>query len=540
MLSKIRVEILIVLLLILGLALPGMALASQLGRTDFPNSGASEAQEAFIKGLLLLHSFEYTDARESFRDAQEIDPDFAMAYWGEAMTHNHPLWLEESLSDARASLDRLGDTPAERLAKAGTEREKGYLGAVEILFGEGDKLTRDLAYAEAMKGLMEAYPEDLDAASFYALALLGTCHDGRETATYMRAAAIVEEVFAANPLHPGAAHYLIHSYDDPVHAPLGLRPARVYAQIAPAAEHALHMPSHIFLPLGMWKETAEANEASYEAAEARRIRKELGVGFRGYHAMQWLHYAYLQMGEFEKAKKLLVQITADNEETDSRRARGHLALMRGAWAVETERWDDLPPGPDLGDLSPNMVASDLYATGLAALGRDDVQAARAVLEDLSSRFDDGGEEAESGDQCHSNTSGYSRFGGVRDGPAKITRLQLEALILQAEGRRTEALGLLAEATELEEQESFGFGPPVPVQPSHELYGELLLAADDAAAAQAQFEISDRRAPRRARTIQGLLTAARKAGDEESATRAAEILRDLRPASATAVPARSGR
>lgn len=532
---KIRVEAPLVWLLAVCLALPSAAAASTLGRTDFANSGAPEAQESFIKGLLLLHSFEYTDARDSFREAQGIDPDFAMAYWGEAMTHNHPLWLEEALGDARESLARLGDSPAARRAKAPTEREKAYLDAVELLFGDGDKKSRDLSYAAAMKDLMHTYPEDLDAASFYALALLGTCHDGRETAIYMQAAAVVEEVFAANPLHPGAAHYLIHSYDDPVHAPLGLRSARVYAQIAPSAEHALHMPSHIFLPLGMWEETAAANVASYEAAEERRLRRGLGVDSRGFHAMQWLHYAYLQMGEIDKARALLELITEDNQMTNGRRARGHLALMRGSWAAETGRWDDLPPGPDLGDLSPNQVASDLFATGLAALGRGDVDAAQETLDDLVSRFGSSAAGGEAGSQCHStsgttssNTSGYSSFGEVRRGPARITELQLEALILQARGRLPEALAAIAKATELEEQESFGFGPPVPVKPSHELYGELLLASGNAEAARVQFERAQQRAPKRFLTVQGLLTAARHLGDEASAEKAAELLQSIRP------------
>ena len=238
-------------LLVLLLAITPLAATageSELGKIHFPTSGSPEAQEHFLRGALLLHSFEYDDARDAFRAAREVEPDFAMAAWGEAMTYNHPLWLRQNPDEARAALEQLAPTPEARLAKAPTEREKGYLRAVEILYGDGDKLARDLAYAETMGELSARFPEDLDAAAFHALALLGTCHDGRDTATYMRAAAIVEEVFAENPEHPGAAHYLIHSYDDPVHAPLGLRAARLYAEIAPAAVHALHMPSHVFSP----------------------------------------------------------------------------------------------------------------------------------------------------------------------------------------------------------------------------------------------------------------------------------------------------
>src|SRR5690606_18685322 len=171
-----------------------------------------------LRGLLMLHSFEYEDAREAFQEARRLDPAFAMAYWGEAMTHNHPIWQEQDRDAALEALGRLAPTPEERYAKAPTDREKDYLWTLDVLFGEGSKEARDFAYADALAELANAYPDDLDAAAFYALAILGTAHDGRDFATYMQAAAVAEEVFAANPRHPGAAHYLIHAYDDPVHA----------------------------------------------------------------------------------------------------------------------------------------------------------------------------------------------------------------------------------------------------------------------------------------------------------------------------------
>ena len=272
------------------------AQTEDLGKIDFPTSGSPEAQKLFLRGVLLLHSFEYEDSAEAFRAAEKLDPGFAMAYWGEAMTYNHPVWVEVDVDKGRESLKKLGATPEDRLSKATTKREKGYFQAVEILYGEGDKKSRDVAYAEAMKKLHEQYPDDLEAATFYSLALLGSSESIRDYAVYMKAAAVSEEVFSKNPNHPGAVHYLIHSYDDPVHAPLGLRPARVYAKIAPAAAHALHMPSHIFLALGMWDEEIASNQASWAAADARVQRKNLGVDSRGYHALHWLEYGYLQEG----------------------------------------------------------------------------------------------------------------------------------------------------------------------------------------------------------------------------------------------------
>jgi tetratricopeptide (TPR) repeat protein len=185
--------------------LPSSATA-QVGSVEFPNSGSIEAQESFLRGVALLHNFEYGSAAEAFREAQGIDPDFALAYWGEAMTYNHPIWLEQDSTAARDVLARLAPTRAERLAAAGTEHERAYMDAVEILYGEaGSKQSRDFAYAEAMRGIYEAYPSDLEAAAFYALSILGTAHRGRETATYMRAAAIVEKVFDADPTRPWAS-----------------------------------------------------------------------------------------------------------------------------------------------------------------------------------------------------------------------------------------------------------------------------------------------------------------------------------------------
>lgn len=500
-----------------GAGVAEMASRSGLGETEFPTSGSPEAHERFYEGLLALHSFEYQDARDAFRAARKLEPDFAMAAWGEAMTHNHPLWLEEDKPAARAALERLAPTAEERRAKAPTAREKGYLNAVELLFGEGEALERSLAYAAAMGRLAEQYPEDLDAASFYALALLGTCHEGRDIPTYMRAAAVVEEVFAKNPRHPGAAHYLIHSYDDPVHAPLGLRAARTYAAIAPAAEHALHMPSHVFLALGMWERTAASNVDSYEAGEARRKRRDQGVGQRGYHALLWLHYARLQLGEVEEARRLLAIIAADSRETTALRTRRHLALMRAHHAVETGDWEHLPPAPDLADLSPGQVAVTLFTDGLEALGRDDLAGARKALAELAGDYSSRVEGEES---CHANTSTYSRFGTVDLGPMRIMELQLDALIHWKAGEGEKADDLLAEATALEEERSFGFGPPMPPKPSHELYGELLLALDRPEEALEEFEKALERSPRRTKSLTGLREAARLSGDEATARRAA--------------------
>ena len=283
---------------VLALVLTVAAQSQDLGTIDFPTSGSAAAQPHFIRGVLLMHSFEYDDAKEAFVEAQKADPGFAMAYWGEAMTYNHQVWQQTAPELAKAALAKLAATAEARQAKAQTPKEKEWLAAVELLYGPGTastalsagKLALDTAYADAMRRMYEKYPADDEVASFYALAILGTSHNGRDFGTYMRAAAIVERVYAKNPNHPGAAHYLIHSYDDPIHAPLGLRFADAYSKIAPAASHALHMPSHIYFALGMWDEAAAINERSVKAADDRRAAKSLDVDARGFNALHWLKF----------------------------------------------------------------------------------------------------------------------------------------------------------------------------------------------------------------------------------------------------------
>src|SRR5256884_330290 len=290
----------------LGILAPTTYASDQsLGAVSFANSGSPAAQADFLTGLAQLHNFQYPPAAEAFQRAESLDPRFAMAYWGEAMTYNHAVWQQQDLAAARAALAKLGATAESRAAKAETPREKAYLHAVEILFGEGDKYDRDRRYALAMEQLHASYPDDVDATCFYALALLGTSHAGRDVPTYMRAAALMEEAFEQNPRHPGAAHYLIHSVDDSVHASLGLRAANAYSKIAPDSPHALHMTSHIFLALGMWDDVVAANEAALgivkQKIQARnQAASPVGCG----HPITWLAYGYLQQGRFADARRL--------------------------------------------------------------------------------------------------------------------------------------------------------------------------------------------------------------------------------------------
>ena len=451
-----------------------------LGQIDFPSSGSEEAQPWFLQGLLLLHNFQYDDAKKAFQKAQALDPEFTMAYWGEAMTENHPLWMEQNREEARAILHRLAPTPGGRIAKAQTEREQGYLHAVEALYAKGNKRSRDLAYAHAMDQLTDNFPDDLDAAAFHALALLGTAQGERDYAIYMQAAAIAEEVFQKNPQHPGAVHYLIHSYDDPIHAPLGLRAARVYADLAPKASHAQHMPSHIFMALGMWDDVVRANETAWAASEARIQQKGLKIDDRPYHTLYWLMYAYLQQGRFQDAKNLLDMINDDAQKTQSHYTRNYLASMRATYTIETQQWDINHLNDDRTGLQVSAAASDLFAIGMSAIILKHPVIVKTVITQMKNRLD-----------------------ATKERSSKSTRTSLEIMVVQLEGlqllhegKPQKALSRLQEAATLEDQLPYDYGPPLPIKPAHELVGEVLLQLGMQEQAKREGEMALARAPNR--------------------------------------------
>jgi tetratricopeptide (TPR) repeat protein len=492
---------------IAGPPLPCLAEEARLGRVSLPNSGSPSAQEPFLLGLAALHSFFYDEAAEAFAAAQRLDPGFALAYWGEALTYNHPIWQEVDLEAARGVLGRLGKTQEERSAKAATPKEKGYLAAAELLFGGGDKDERDRAYSQAMRRLYEQNPDDHEAAALYALSLQGLQRPGPlDTSLQMRSGAVLEEVLAANPQHPGAAHYLIHAYDDPVHAPLGLRAARAYAAIAPAAHHALHMPSHIFVQLGMWEEAAASNRTAWEASVGWADRRGLPVGKRDFHSLSWLHYAQLQLGRVRDAEATVAIARQNASAAGPGRVADALAMMEARHAVETGSLatarrgseEDSPvhacASPGMGAESP--AAAALFARGAAAARAGDV----AAVEEAVSAF-----------------SGLSTQGDdYRSRGLKVMELELGALARLAAGRGEEALPLLSQAAALEEALGPPSGPPHPVKPAHELYGEVLLELGKAAEARVQFERSLQRTPDRAASLLGAARAAARMGDGSGA------------------------
>ncbi|HYM76164.1 MAG TPA: hypothetical protein VE377_09325 [Candidatus Dormibacteraeota bacterium] len=284
---------------------------TQLGTVHFPVSCAESVQKPFARGVALLHSFWYEEAEKEFLDIVKDDPHCAMAHWGVAMSLWHQLWNEP---DAKVVARGLNEAKsARKLSNHATAREQAYITAIAAFYGNSKKLdhaARAKAYSDAMKKVYESYPDDHEAATFYALSLLASePHNDATLANRKQAAAILEKIFAVEPDHPGVAHYLIHSYDRPQLAELGIPAARRYAQVAPAAPHALHMPSHIFARVGLWQDDINSNLASIAAT---RKTAAMGMGGEGhqFHAMDFLVYAYLQTGREAEAQKVIDEVKA--------------------------------------------------------------------------------------------------------------------------------------------------------------------------------------------------------------------------------------
>jgi hypothetical protein len=486
---------------------------SEVGDVAFANSGAAAAQAPFLRGLALLHNFEYPAAAEQFKKAQAIDPNFAMAYWGEAMTYTHPVWQQQDADAARAVLGRFGKTPEARLQKAPTEREKDYLRAVEILYGSGSKEERDFRFADTMAALHGRYPDDVDATAFYALALLGTAHQGRDFAIYMRSAALLEEVFPAHPRHPGVLHYLIHSYDDPIHAPLGMRAARLYGSVAPYAPHALHMTSHIFIALGMWDEVIAANEramAVLNRQHAEQKKPHVACG----HYVSWLHYAYLQERRLDAAEQELsacrqmaagvVAAPVKTPDPDEGQVNAYAEMRLFQW-IETGRWNPadalaLPAGR-YGEAKFLSAYGDALAASTGDLAAFHAAAARLRVSQRE-RLAEIEREKKADPAEHRYT--------------EIVGQQIEGLERLREGKPDEGIALLKKAADAESALPLEFGPPALEKPSFELLGDELLALGRNDQAERAYRSELARAPGRTRSLQGLLRAQQAQGGQAAA------------------------
>ena len=414
---------------------------------------------------------------------------------------------------------------------------------MERLFGDGDKPSRDRAYADRMAELHGQYPDDNEASAFYALALLSTIPAGeRNVAVSLKAGGIALDVLGKNPEHPGAAHYALHAFDDGEHAAMGLQAARTYARIAPASSHARHMPSHVFLPLGMWDEAVASDESAFAASVAFAKRKGLSASQYDFHSLSWLHYEYLQQGRFAKAREAMREVERAMTDGRSAMADGRSASLQasGSGSAKVSPYDGQAVSSDnqhqhveseigkgfgplslkseLASMKARLVVEsgdwaqmkgqgsfdnidELFALGMASVPLSDPGRADAALEHLATA---------------------AKTVPDRDARevAQIMAAELEGLIKLGRNDRAGALASLARGAQLEARRPKPVARPYPIKPAGELYGEILLGTGDAPAAVTQFKASLARTPRRAASLLGLARAASVAGPPADAVKAA--------------------
>ena len=458
----------------------------QVGTFDFPTSASEEAQKHFDLGVGYLHSFGWKQARGEFRKAQEIEPDFALAYWGEAFTYNHPLIpVLQDPDSPKETLNRLGTTSEERLSKAPTQREKGFVRAAEAFaFTEGSLGDKRLAWMYAMQDLYEDFPEDREVAAFTAVSMLSgatVSQDDRVlnnfltesgTEISMQAGAIAMDLFRENPNHPGAAHYIIHSFDHPTYAPLALTAAEKYASIAPAVSHARHMPTHIFIQHGMWDKVAEWNDSAFQAGWD--LWEPGDAAGDQNHSSDWGQYGDIQLGHFDRSEMWINRagdVLANNP--GDPRSTGTLKTMKARHIIETEQWQTY-------ELTDSLSSDELLALGLSAANLGDLDLAQSVadrLEALASQTPD-------------NTT------------LNLISMEVSALTMFKKGQEEEAIELLMDAISIAESQSPPRGAASPLKPVHELAGDLLLTMGSHENAATFYEASLGRMANRPRALLG--------------------------------------
>jgi tetratricopeptide (TPR) repeat protein len=486
-----------------------------LGTVDFPTSCRAQVAAAFLRALALLHSFGYEEARKGFQDVARRDPQCGIAHWGVAMTYYHPIWAPPTAADLAA-----GRAAAERAAEVGakTDRERAYIAAIAAFYRESEPGARSQAFRRAMEDLSRRFPDDDEGAIFYALALLATAPPNDPSfASQKGAAELLNRLLPRHPDHPGIAHYVIHSFDYPALAKEALPAARAYAKIAPSSPHALHMPSHIFTRLGLWQESIASNIDS--AAAARRLVAQTHPGaasFDALHALDYLEYAYLQIGDQEKAHAVLLEAAAAKTFDEPNFAAAYaLTAVPARWALERRDWKaaaalELPALELPWQQYLYAPATTYFARALGAARSGQLDRAREALAKLQQL---------QADLVKSPVPGpYDWAGNVES-----MRLAAAATLARAEGRDEEALRLLRSAAELDEKTGKHPVTPGPVLPPRELLGDLLLELHRPAEALAEYETSLRQAPNR---FNGLAGAARAADGAGRPQRAAELYAQL--------------
>lgn len=468
-----------------------------LGQVHFPISCAPAVQQNFEKGVALLHSFQYSASDQTFKQVAAADPSCAIAYWGEAMTLWHALWERPDAATMKTGHNEI-DQATQLNAK--TAREREYIAAAAAFYRDDAKLdykARAESYSAAMGKIYERYPEDGEATAFYGLSLISIpAHGDRDLANRKQAIAVLNKLFASEPDHPGAAHYLIHACDVPELAPQGLAAARAYAKIAPDSSHALHMPSHIFSRLGLWQESIDSNLAAAAAAE-QATKAHLGDAHYQLHALDFLEYAYLQSGRNADAQHVIDEVPGVPG-ASAKDIADHQATFRARYALETHDWK---MAEALAPPSGELYAQDTtwWARALGAARDGDVAGARTDVEKLDAAT------AES--KARSKKEGYE----VKD-ERNVDQLEADAWLAYAQGDKDEALKTLRGAADREDRE----GVDDLGIPAREMLADMLMESNQAEAALAAYQTALKESPNRLDSLHGVELAGKATGREQPA------------------------
>jgi hypothetical protein len=491
----------------LGASTPrvGAQAPERLGKVNFPTSCSPGVQTQFERAVALEHSFWFGEAIKGFNAVAAADPSCGIAHWGTAVASlGNPLAgppVARGLQEGAAAVARA------KAAGAKTQREQDYIAAIETFYKDADAVdhkTRAVAYEKAMEALAQKYPSDREASIFYALALNATLNPNDKTyANQLKAASILEAVFAEQPEHPGVAHYLIHSYDFPPIAQKGLPAARRYAAIAPSAPHAQHMPSHIFTRLGYWQDSINSNRVSAEVAKAELKQANLEAGsYNALHAMDYITYAALQLAKDKEARAVVDEIRSLNKiDSEQFAAAFAFAAIPARYALERRAWADaaeLPLHPQSLSWSkfPQAESINAFARGLGAARSGNVVAAKKEATRLESL-------------ANALTTAKNAYWAEQ---AEIQKLAVNGWIARTEGRNDEALSLLRQAADREDATEKHPVTPGAIQPAREMLAELLLDTGQAAKALTEFETSQRTDPNRLHGLAGAARAAEASGD----------------------------
>ncbi len=488
---------------------PATAKSSEV---DFPISCGAAAQKKFNQAVWILHSFWYDEAVKAFTAVTAIEPDCAMGYWGVAMSHWYPLWYPPNAAALKAGSEAVEKATA---AKQKTDREGDYIAAIAMFYRDNDKVdhrTRAVAYEKAMEQVHLRYPDDREGGVFYSLALLATAPPTDKTyANQKKAKAILEKVNAEVPNHPGVQHYLIHANDSPALAEDGLTAALCYAAIAPAVPHALHMPSHIFTRLGMWRQSIDANRAS-SAAALGYVREELGPdAFDGetVHSLDYLEYAYLQTGQDRQAKQVVDELQSFGRAKGPNLPMAYaIAAIPARFALERRNWSEAaaltPPSmPFPWERFPWAEAMISYTRALGAAHTGDVAGAETEIAKLQSL-------KEKLDQAKDDYWAKQ---------VEVQRLAASGILAHAQGNDKQAVELVRAAADLDATMDKHPATPAEILPARELLADLLLELNEPAGALKEYEQSVSTERNRFRSILGIARAAKQTGDTAKAREA---------------------